>query len=384
MSVKSKPKQFQALIAINVLDAFITGAYMLTVPLLMIKRGISLSGIGLVFSAFPIAFLTFRMLFSSAADSIGFRKFFYLNALGNLASASLYAVSMSPSSYAAAKAVQGVKEAALWAVNRSAAYEAAGDNNPQMASSTLLFIRAFAITVGAAASGLLISYISFEYVYTMLAAVSASIFIPSWISNTGRRGNLTLRELFRRLDPRMVGRKTWRTAFVMSLYTAASTFVAGFVLPIFLHERGLGYWEVGIILAAYMGTGAFLIPVTIRASPPVDRVVYAQALLYIPAAVLTPLIGGESMIIMVLIMGLGESISYITWESLISREAVGRENMATTIGFLHAPSNLVLIPSYVIAGVLVEKYGYMAPFSAAAVLFLLYSVAALRNLTRSS
>jgi MFS family permease len=377
-----KAKSFIALTAINVLDAFVTGAYTLTVPLLLIKRGVSLSTIGLVFSAFPVAFLTFRMLFSSAADSVGFRKFFNVNALGNLASALLYAVSLSPSSYAAAKAVQGVKEASLWAVNRSAVYEAAGDRSPQMASSTILFIRALAITVGAAAAGLLISWMSFEQVFMLLAAISALIFIPASVSNTGRRKNLTLKELFGRLDPRGVGGETWRTALVMSLYTAASTLAVGFVLPIFLHERGLGYREVGMILAAYTGMGAFLIPVALKATPSINRVVCAQMLLYLPAAILVPLSGGRLMMIVVMIMGLGESVSYITWESLISREAAGRENTATMIGFLHAPSNLILIPSYVLAGVLVEKFGYVASFSASAILFLSYSVAAWRNLSR--
>ncbi|MEM3607945.1 MAG: MFS transporter [Candidatus Bathyarchaeia archaeon] len=377
-------RPFLMLAAINVLDAFVTGAYMLIVPLVMIKRGIRLSTIGSVFSAFPIAFLAFRMLFSSAADSVGFRKFFHVNALCNLASALLYAASLSPSSYAAAKMAQGVKEAALWAVNRSAAYEAAEDRSPQMASSILLFTRALAITIGAAASGFLISWMSFEQVFLTLAALSALIFIPAWMSNMVQRGNLTLKELFRKLDPRTMRGRTWRTALTMSLYTAASTLTAGFVLPLFLHERGLGYWEVGMILAAYAGMGALLLPYTLQATPSMDRIACIQMLLYIPAAVLIPLTDGKLMIAMVMVMGLGESISYITWESLISREAVGKENMATTIGFLHAPSNLVMIPSYIMAGVLVEELGYTAPFLAAAALFLAYSVIARRNLNKTS
>ncbi|MGC8850304.1 MAG: MFS transporter [Candidatus Bathyarchaeia archaeon] len=377
-------RPFLVLTAINVLDAFVTGAYTLIVPLVMIKKGVSFSAMGPVFSAFPITFLTFRMLFSSAADSVGFRKFFHANASCNLASALLYAASTSPASYAAAKMVQGVKEAALWAVNRSAAYGAAEDRSPQMASSILLFIRALAITVGAAASGFLISWMSFEQVFLMLAILSALIFIPALMSDMGRCGNLDLKELLGRLDPRIINGRIWRTAFTMSLYTAASTLATGFVLPVFLHEKGLGYWEVGMILAAYTGMGALLLPYALRATPSIDRIAYIQTLLYVPAAVLIPMTGGKLMIIMVLIMGLGESISYLTWESLISREAVGREDMATTIGFLHAPSNLIMIPSYILAGVLVEKLGYTAPFLAAATLFLIYSITAQRNLNRIS
>ncbi|MEM2964912.1 MAG: MFS transporter, partial [Candidatus Bathyarchaeia archaeon] len=348
-----KAKLLLNIAAINILDAFVTGAYTLAVPLLMVKRNISLTGIGLVFSAFPIAFLTCRMLFSSAADSIGFRKFFNLNAAGNLASALLYAASSSPPSFAVAKAAQGMKEAALWAVNRSAVYEAAENQSPAMASSTILFIRGLSTAVGALSAGFMISQMNFEHVFLTLTALSALIFLPARTSNIGQREKLTLKELFKRLDPRLVEGKTWRTSLVMSLYTAASTFAVGFVLPIFLHERGLGYWEVGVILASYTGIGALLIPMTIRATPSIGKVVYAQILLYLPAAALIPLTSGASMIAAVMIMALGESTSYITWESLISREAVGRENVSTTIGFLHVPSNLTQIPSYIIAGSLI-------------------------------
>jgi MFS family permease len=375
-----RARLFLMLTAINFLDAFITGAYMLIVPLLMVKRGISLSSIGWVFSALPVAFLIFRMFFSSAADSVGFRKFFNINALSNFASALLYTVSASPSSYATAKAVQGVKDAAIWAVNRNAVYEAAEGRNPQMASSTIYFIRALATTIGAGASGLMISRMSFEQTFILLAVISALIFAPAWSSDTARRGHLTLKELFGRLDPRTVEWRVWRVALVMSLYTAASTLAVGFVLPIFLSESGFGYWEVGAILASYTGVGALLIPITLRTNPSMEKVVFVQIFLYLPAVIMIPLTGGNLMVAMVLVMGLGEAVSRIVWEALISQEAIGRENIATIIGFLHVPSNLISIPSYVLAGVLVEKFGYMASFSAAAILFLFYSVTALRNL----
>jgi len=379
-----KARVFLNLAVLNVLDAFVTGAYTLAVPLLMVKRNINLAEIGLVFSAFPIAFLTCRMLFSSAADSLGFRKFFNVNASGNLVSALLYAASSSPHSFAVAKATQGVKEAALWAVNRSAVYEVVGDRSPSMAASTILFIRGLATTVGAVVCGFLISFMSFQHVFIALAALSALIFIPARAPNIGRRERLTVKEFFKRLDPRRVEGKTWRTSLVMSLYTAASTFAVGFVLPIFLHERGLGYWEVGVILASYMGVGALLLPMTLRATPPIGKVVYAQILLYLPAAVLIPLTKGVYTIVAVMIMALGECTSYITWESLISREAVGRENVSTTIGFLHAPSNLIQTLSYILAGASIQKFGYAASFWAAGVLFLLYSIAARQTLKQKS
>lgn len=59
------------LVAVNVLDAFIGGAYMLTISLLLVERKIDIATIGVVFSAFPVAFAVCRMLFASAADTVG-------------------------------------------------------------------------------------------------------------------------------------------------------------------------------------------------------------------------------------------------------------------------------------------------------------------------
>jgi MFS family permease len=77
------------LIILNVFDAFISGAYMLIIPLLLIKRNISLSIIGFIFSIFPVVFLVSRLIFASAAEKVGYKKFFNINALGNFSSASI-------------------------------------------------------------------------------------------------------------------------------------------------------------------------------------------------------------------------------------------------------------------------------------------------------
>jgi len=369
------------LVAANVLDAFILGAYTLTIPLLLVERNIDVATIGIVFSAFPIVFVVSRMLFASAADSVGLRKFFNLNALGNLASGILYAISSSPFSYAVAKAAQGIKESSLWAVNRNAAYEITSNENPAMVTSTIIFVRSLAIAVGAVVSGFLIFWAGFESVFVLLTVVSALIFIPARSLDIGiRKKRLTLNGLFEKLDPRLVDRRIWRTSLVMSSYVAASTLAVGFVLPIFLKSRGLGYWEIGMIIAAYTGVGALLLPMTLRRTPSVKNTILVQALLYVPAVVLIPVSGGWFMVCMVLIMAFGESTSYIVWESLITQSIKDTENVATSIGFVHVPSNLVLIPSFLIAGYLIEEFGYVAPFWIAGVLFLLYSITAWRTL----
>jgi len=172
-------------VTLNVLDAFVTGSYVLVIPLLLVERSIDLTTIGVVFSALPLAFFVSRMLFASVADSIGLGKIFHVNALGNLASVVLYAVSSSPASYALAKGAQGVKDASLWAVNRNAAYWIAGSKNPYIVN-TIEFARALTLALGAVVSGFLLASVGFQWTFIVLAILSALILIPARTLNFGQ------------------------------------------------------------------------------------------------------------------------------------------------------------------------------------------------------
>jgi len=364
------------LIMLNVFDAFISGAYMLIIPLLLIKRGISLSIIGFIFSIFPVVFLVSRLIFASAAEKIGYKKFFNINALGNFSSVIVYAISNSPFLYAIAKGLQGLKESSLWAVNRNAAYAFANNKEPQMVTSMLLFIRSLAFAIGALISGYLLLKAGFQLVFAVLIVLSILIFIPANMLNLDfKKEKLTLITLFEELDVRRISFKIWRTALVMASYMSASTIASSFILPIYLNSIGFDYLNVGLILALYNATGAILLPLTLYRKTYIKHVIFAQSLLYIPAAITLPLSKTRLTLFIVLIMGLGESLSYITWESLIAQAVKGQNNIAITIGYLHAPSNLIMIPSLIFAGLIAEKFGYMLTFWVSSLLFLLYSIA---------
>jgi MFS family permease len=152
--------------------------------------------------------------------------------------------------------------------------------------------------------------------------------------------------------------------------------VFGFILPIFLWSRGLGYWEIGIVLAMYSGVGAFLLPFTLHRAPSAKNMILVQSLLYIPAAVLVPISESWFLIMMIAIMAFGDYASYITWEQLVSHSVMGYENVATTIGLLLTPGQLTTVVAYAIAGLLVDTFGYVAPFWIAGTFFLVYSLGA--------
>ena len=130
-----------------------------------------------------------------------------------------------------------------------------------------------------------------------------------------------------------------------------------------------------MVLAMYSGIGAFLLPFTLHRTPSEKNIILAQSLLCIPAAVLVPISGSWCLIVMIAIMAFGDYASYITWEHLVSRSVIERENVATTIGLLLTPAHLTMIVAYAIAGLLVDAFGYVAPFWMAGAFFLVYSLA---------
>jgi len=373
---------------LNMLDAFISGAYMLIIPLLLIANNINLATIGVIFSVFPIVFLISRLIFASTAEKIGFKKFFNINALGNFASAIAYTISKSPFIYAIAKGLQGLKESSLWAVNRNVAYALTNNKEPQLVTSTLLLIRSFSFALGALISGYLLIIAGFRLVFAMLIGLSILIFIPAnTLELNFKKEKLTLKAIFENLDLRKVNFNVWQTSLVMAFYMAASTIASSFILPIYLNSMGFDYLNVGLILALYNATGAILIPLTLYGKIHVKYVIFAQSLLYIPAAITLPLSKSWLALFIVLIMGLGESLSYITWETLIAQTVKGQINVAIIIAYLHVPSNLIMIPSLILAGLIAEKFGYTPTFWIASFLFLLYSITSwliLRKLNSNS
>jgi predicted MFS family arabinose efflux permease len=364
------------LLLVNLLDAFIAGAYTLMIPLLLVERNMNITTIGLVFSVLPLVFVVSRLFFAASADSLGFRKFFNLNAAGNFVSVVLYSLSSSSTSYALARGVQGVKEASLWAVNRNAAYEIAGDQNADVASR-IIFVRALPLALGAIASGFLIFWVGFTPVFIILAFLSVLIFVPaSMLRIGGKEKESILFEVIKKLDPTSVSKTVWSASIVMCFYFLASSLTIGFVLPIFLRSRGLGYWEIGILLAAYNALGALLLLLTAQKVLTVKNAIIVQALLYLPAALIIPLSDGWLMTVMIVLMAIAEWTSYMTMESVVVNAVRGCENTATAISFLFTPGQLATMVGFVLAGLLVEMYGYTAPFWAAGMFFVTYSASA--------
>ena len=365
------------LLSVNMLDAFIGGAYTLAIPLLLVERNVDLETIGLVFSALPLVFVISRLFISASADSLGLRKFFNLNAITSLASVVLYWLSSSSASYALAKGAQGLKDASLWAVNRNAAYEIVGDRDADVAAK-VIFVRALPSAMGAIASGFLIFWAGFTPVFILLALVSLLIFIPARMLRIGTKEKKPiLIEIVRKLDPRSITKPVWQASMVMCFYFLASALAIGFILPIFLRSRGFDYWAIGILVAMYNALGAGLLLLTAQRTLTLKKAILIQALLYLPAALIIPLSEGWLLIILIVTMAVADWTSYVTMEYVVVDAIRGCENTASAISYLFTPGQLSTIIGFILAGVLVERYGYIAAFWVGGFFFVTYSASAL-------
>ena len=93
--------------SLNFFDSFINGAVTVAIPLLMLEKGIDLGTIGLVFAFAPLAKLAVRIGSAAAADAVGERLFYVLNAASNLVQSLCYLFFQTPAGFAAGKTLDG-------------------------------------------------------------------------------------------------------------------------------------------------------------------------------------------------------------------------------------------------------------------------------------
>lgn len=83
------------------------------------------------------------------------------------------------------------------------------------------------------------------------------------------------------------------------------------------------------------------------------------------------------MIILIVIMAVADWTSYVTMEYVVVDAIRGCENTASAISYLFTPGQLTTIIGFILAGVLVERYGYIAAFWVGGFFFVTYSASAL-------
>lgn len=356
---------------INFLDAFSTSAVSVLVPLLLLERGVGVVEIGLVVSMSPVIFVVSRSIFAAVSDQVGVRKFFVLNGATNVLTVLIYSLASTPLLFSVGKMVEGVRNGAIWAVNRTAVILKRGRRRAPVEMSRIQAIRTAAAAVGIISVGVLLSEYSFEVVLVFFALIGFVLLGVTFLVEGGGRSSIRIKEVFGQLDFRRRSDLLKRTSLVMVLQFVATSIPLTLVFPLFLKNIEFSYWLIGLAIALYYSASAVTAFFVIRRGWDWGTA-WLGALLFFIGAALIPFLGGVWAIPLILLMGIGDGVSTPLWEMLVFSSVRSSRDVSSDIALLHTPPNLCNSVGLIFTGMLLERFGYGVVFVSCGVLFLLF------------
>jgi len=359
---------------INFLDSFITNALSVLIPLLLVAKGVDVVAVGFVVSISPVIFVVSRSVFAALSDQVGVRRFFVLNGAMNLVAVFIYLIAESPFMFSVGKVFEGVRNGAIWAVNRTAVVLKKGREKAAEEMSVVQAIRTGSAAFGIVAAGLLLQSYSFDVVLVFFALLSFILFGVSFLTPSSRRMKVKFSRLFEQLDFRSKSDVLKRTSFVLIFQSVATNVMLSLIFPLFLKELGYDYWLIGFVIALYYLVSA-VVAFLLSKKGVISLFVYMWlgAFLFFFGAVATPFLGGVWAIPFILLMGAGDGTSTPVWELLVFNSVRNKKDVSSDIALVHTPPNLSNSVGIILAGLLVKLVGYWVVFVLCGILFLLFA-----------
>jgi predicted MFS family arabinose efflux permease len=337
-----------------------------------------LAEIGIVISVLPLVFLSVRLLFSALADQIGWSPLFILfNWPATVFSTAIYFLANSVPAFLFGKTVEGVKESAYWAVNRTAVFSLSPKKEEREATRINAVIWV-ATAIGSAAAGVGIAYVGFSSTLGILVVGSAVMGIPAaMLWRSGRRDvKLNVPRLVTLLDPRGRDRVFWLVSLVLLFNSLATYPLVTLLLAAFMDQQlGYGYVSIGLAFMLYNLVASIVTFATLKTSLGSRRVVI-QSLLALFATFLLARSGvffPGLFLALAVTRGLGIGF----FESIIAKVSKNRQTVSVDIGLLHVPTRFAEFASVLSAGFIVQSMGYAPVFVASGIFFTVFSVLSL-------
>ena len=366
------------ILAISFFNSFVSGGLALVIPLLLLERNVSLAEIGIVISILPLVFLAVRLLFAALADQVGWARFYLLlNWPGTLISTLIYFIASSTPAFLLGKIVEAVKASSYWAVNRTAIFSLSPQQKAAGATRNAAVL-SLSTAVGGAASGVALAFMGFALTLSMLIFVSAIMVIPAaliWRAQGKRSSAGVLRPLVS-LNPKGKGRAFWFVSFVMLFYSLALYPLFSLLLPVFMaHELGYDYLAIGAAFMLYGLLAASVTFATLRFSLGILRVVIQSVV----ALFATFLLAGSGywFLALFLALALADGLGIGFFESIIAKASKNELTVSFDVGLLHIPMRIAEFTSVLLAGFVVQSFGYIPVFAASGFFFTAFSVLSL-------
>lgn len=346
---------------INFLDAFIANALSITIPLLLLAKGVDVVQIGLIVSISPVIFVVSRNIFAAISDQVGVRKFFILNGMMNVVSVLIYLAASTPFMFSIGKMFEGVRNGAMWAVNRTAVFMRMSGRRAVDEMLRMQAIRLGAASIGIIVAGVLLNNYSFDAVLVFFVILGAILLSVSFLVEGKGRSKIKMKEIFGQLDFRKRNELLKRTSLVMVPLSVAIAVPLSLILPLFLRDLGYGYWLIGVAIAMYYVVSAVSTFLYMKMKWG-KKAIWVGALAFLAGGILLPLLDGIWALPLVAVMGIGDGMATPLWEALIFNSAGKSRNVSSDIALLHMPSNLSNAVCLAAAGVFVKLWGYWIVF----------------------
>ena len=379
MAYEYRRTGFKNAYAIQGINAFIFGVTFIVVPLLMVERGINVEEMGLIFAALPFVSQFARLLFGCVSDYTGRRLIFFINALANTAFLAAYYLATGALGFLAGKLFEGVKDMAIWSVNRPYFMDHTDDEHDRV--RTLIKFRGFNSVfeaLGMMASGFLLAALAFDN--TLLLLIVVSLFaLPNVALLVDRaRRKMNFGAIRQSLDISRKGRKFKNFLVIFFLLGLSWGFIAGYILPLFLATAGVPVQYIGLLLGIrvlFNGVSIWVFSSMWSGR----RKVLIGGLLFSIAIASLGLVGYAVLPLAVVLVGMIAGIADAGYETVFvlvcDRKSLGRDMSMLMIGV-----NVGMAITQALSGFVIASLGFPTMFFAAAMLFALFSVASYHNM----
>lgn len=364
--------------AVTFLNYFVSGGLTLIIPLLLLDRNVDLAEIGIIISVLPLVFLSVRMFLAALADQIGWAPLFILfNWPATVISTAIYFLANSVPAFFLGKTVEGVKESAYWAINRTAIFSLSPKKEEKEATRINAVIW-LATAIGSAAAGVGIAYLGFSSTLAVMLVASAVMGIPAYmLRHAGKRNaKVKISNVLACLDPRGRDRTFWLVSIVILFNSLATYPLTTLLLPAFMdQELKYDYITIGVAFMFYNLVAALVTFGTLKRSLNAKRVI-VQSLIGLLASFL---LAESGFYFLALFLGLavtrGLGIGF--FESVIAKVSKNRRTVSVDIGLLHIPTRFAEFASVLSAGFVAQSFGYAPVFAATGIFYAIFSASAL-------
>lgn len=348
------------LYTINFIDAFISGATTVIVPLLMLERGIDIATIGLVFAAAPFAKALVRVAGAAIADSLGDRVMYISSSFANLLLSFAYLFSTTAAGFGAGKLLDGARESSIWSVIRPSLM-AASPEKKHFALTDLLSGRLVYNALGCLAVGALFLIGGYGLPLFALVCLSAYLIYSSFRLKNFHRAKKSTK--MSDLSPLGRSRRFYEIAgafTIGSMFYAVAFYMA---IPLYFKMQGFSLAEIGLFYAAYYLLQGVSLNLLSHRKAKTGMAALAGVSLYCAGLAGIALAPHSLIPAFFLLMSLGDAGLALLWEQLNYVAARNSSKRATDLSLLVTPSFFGVMAVSWASGISISAFGFLHFFA---------------------